>query len=160
MPLTARGVLWRNKEGNDFYKFGGGTNGNISAVNYSDDPVALTKIWKFGADPAGWSALSTALSGNWDLQYCSVPSLDKSFALGSWSGDSIGTSLMVLDSSQSPEQSSRLNVAFDPPGVYEKGAIMHLPLKEGDGVLLFIGGSIVPSSGAVKGNPDVSMRSG
>lgn len=160
MPLTTRGVLWRNKEGTDFYKFGGGTSSNVSAVNYSNDTVAPTKIWKFGADPAAWSVLSTAPSTDWDLQYCSVPSLDKSFALGSWSGDSNETSLMMLDTAQSPEQSSRMNTTFDSPGVYEKGAMMHLPLQGGDGVLLFIGGSVTPSSGPVPGNPDVSMCSG
>lgn len=129
-------------------------------MNYSNDTVAPTKIWKFGTDPAAWSVLSTAPSTDWDLQYCSVPSLDKSFALGSWSGDSTGTSLMVLDSAQSPEQLSRMSTSFDPAGVYEKGAMMHLPLHGGDGLLLFIGGSVTPSSGTVPGNPDVSMRSG
>lgn len=156
MPLTTRGVLWRNKAGDEFYKFGGGTNSNVSAINYSNDTVAPTKIWKFKTDPQAWSALSPALSTDWDLQYRSVPSLDKSFALGSSSGDS-ESSMMVLDSSQSPEQSSRMSETFGPPGVYEKGGLMHLPVRGGNGVLLFIGGSVTLAAGLVSGNPDVSI---
>lgn len=157
VPLTSRGVLWRNKEGNEFYKFGGATNTNVSAVNYSNDTIGPTKIWKFDTNLSRWSALSPALSTDWDLQYCSVPSLDKSFALGSWSGDSTQTSMMVLDSGQSPEQSNRTRSTVSPAGVYEKGALMHLPVQREDGILLFIGGSVVPASGAVSGNPDVSI---
>lgn len=157
VPLTTRGVLWRNKEGNEFYKFAGGTNANVSAVNYSNDTIGPTEIWKFNTDSSSWSALFSAPSTDWDLQYCSVPALDKSFAFGSWSGDSTQSSMMVLDSAQSPEVSTRMDSAFTPAGVYEKGAIMHLPVKTGDGVLLFIGGSVVPASGPVPGNPDVSI---
>lgn len=157
VPMTTRGVLWRNKEGNEFYKFAGGTNTNVSAVNYSNDTVGPTKIWKFNTDSSSWSALTSALSTDWDLQYCSVPSLDKSFAFGSWSGDSTQSSMMVLDSGQSPEVSTRMSSAFTPDGVYEKGAMMHLPVPAGDGVLLFIGGSVAPASGPVPGNPDVSI---
>lgn len=157
VPVTSRGVLWRNKEGNEFYKFAGGTNTNVSAVNYSNDTVGPTKIWKFNTNSSSWSALSSALSTDWDLQYCSVPSLDKSFAFGSWSGDSTQSSMMVLDSAQSPEVSTRMSSAFTPDGVYEKGAIMHLPVPAGNGVLLFIGGSVTPASGPVPGTPDVSI---
>lgn len=62
---------------------------------------------------------------------------------------------MVLDSSKSPEVSTRLN-GFNPAGDYEKGAMLHLPVEGGDGVLLFIGGSVTPFTGPVPGNPDVS----
>lgn len=160
MPITSRGVLWRNKEGTGFYRFAGATSGNASAVNYNNDTVAQSKIWKVGADLTAWTALSPALSLDLDLQYCSVPSLDKSFAFGSRSGDSTGSSMMVLNTAQSPEVSTRMNSTISPAGSYEKGAIMHLPLRGGDGVLLFLGGSVTPASGAVAGNPDVSLFSG
>lgn len=156
VPLTTRGILWRNKQGNEFYQFGGTIIGNTSSVNYYNSTVAPTDvIWKYSTELSTWSPGLTPPSTDWDLEYTSVPSLDKSFAYGSWSQGNTISSLMVQDNSQSPELASIKN-GFNPPGIYEKGAMLHLPVQGGDGVLLFIGGSVTLATGAVSGNPDVS----
>lgn len=65
--------------------------------------------------------------------------------------------MISLDTGKSPEVSTLLDPIDMPSGDYSGGAMLHIPVQGGDGVLLFLGGGVTPVSGPVTGNPDVSL---
>lgn len=96
-------------------------------------------LWSFSTLNQSWSIVSLAPL-NWiDLQYTSIPSMDKSFVFGPISEDE--SRLVEFDSGVSPLEPARLDTANVPTGSLHRGQLIHIPVPGGDGVLIEFGGA-------------------
>lgn len=155
VPVSTRGVLWRNGEGSKLFQFAGRiTNNDSSPIqNASADS---TQLWSYTIATDTWEYLSKALSPSWDLYQVSVPEKDTAYSFGSIGGLPYKWDSVVLQLNSTLEEDVRLETTNTPPGDQDRGGMVYLPVPGSEeGLLLVTGGSHSTEDGS---EPDVSLE--